>query len=72
MNAVIKNNDINIGIYSAKHGNHLTFSRIFKNIDIKIRKHIKVLKNLNNLNDIDYLIIDEGQRLRKKYSFSAP
>ncbi len=70
----LNNNDKVIGIYSAKKGNHATFNRVFKAIDKSFKKNIKVISDLNKetLDNIDYLLIDEGQRLRNNYKFSAP
>ncbi len=60
-------NDKVIGIYSAKKGNHRTFSRVIKRLGNHYKKKIKVIDDLTpqKLKGIDYILIDEAQRLRR-------
>ncbi len=75
MDYVLENDDNKvIGIYSAKKGNHQTFSRVVNRLGKFYKQRVKVISDLKfeTLNKIDYLLIDEGQRLRKWHGFSAP
>ncbi len=75
LDIVLKNENIKVGIYSAKKGNCRTFRRIYGNLPKYLTSRIKVIDNIkkNNLDGINYLLIDEAQRLRKKTSdYSAP
>lgn len=70
---ILSNKNIGkIGIYSAKKGNHKTFTTILNKLNDGYedgpiyRNNIKVLKDIkeNTLKGIEYLVIDEAQRLR--------
>lgn len=70
---ILKNENIGkIGIYSAKKGNHKTFTNVLDKLNDNYedgplyRKNIKVLTDLkeSTLKEIEYLVIDEAQRLR--------
>lgn len=68
------NHNIRAGIYTAKKGNHKTFKRVISKLDPIFKNNIEVLENLNeeSIGKVDYLLIDEAQRLRKSFKFSAP
>ncbi len=65
-----------IGIYAAKRGNDKTFRRVINNFDKEIKNKIKIISDLNlkNIKNVNHLLIDESQRLRKnnKNDFSSP
>lgn len=74
MDFILEETGATVGIYTAKKGNHTTFNTVLKRIHPYFKKNIKVIRNLNkiSLDKIDYLLIDEGQRLRHWHKFSGP
>ncbi len=67
MEYVLDNSDKIIGIFSAKTGNYKTFRRVLNNLESFYKKRIKVLDKIrdDDLKKIDYILVDEAQRMRK-------
>lgn len=62
-------NKSKIGIYTAKYGNFKTFKRVIDNLDKFYKNKIFVMRDLKkeSLEKVEYLLIDEAQRLRKNF-----
>ncbi len=67
MDIVLSDENIKIGIYSAKKGNSKTIRDVISGLDKSIKSRVKVLDYINqkDLESIDYILIDEAQRLRR-------
>lgn len=61
------NSEIKVGIISAKSGKSKVFKRRIKTLDKKVVGKVKIIESISkeSLANIDHLIIDEGQLLRK-------